>query len=82
MGNSKIDELGRISLPVELRKRYGWDKKDTLALYFVDQNTLILQLSEKYPGPRCVFCGATESARNVNGKDVCGECLERFKAVD
>ena len=47
MGSRTIDELGRILLPNELRAKYGWDTGDTLALYYVDNNTLMLQLSEK-----------------------------------
>ena len=48
MGSRTIDELGRILLPNELRAKYGWDAGDTLALYYVDNNTLMLQLSEKH----------------------------------
>ena len=48
MGSRTIDELGRILLPNELRTKYGWDAGDTLALYYVDNNTLMLQLSEKH----------------------------------
>jgi len=47
IGSRTIDELGRILLPNELRAKYGWDEGDTLALYYVDENTLMLQLSEK-----------------------------------
>ena len=65
----QIDELGRIVLPNELRAKYGWEAKDTLSLYCVDSNTIMLQLAEKNPGQKCIFCGATEEAGTVNGKD-------------
>jgi len=79
IGTRVIDELGRIVLPSELRKKYGWGERDTLSMYHVDDNTLMLQLAEKYPGAKCVFCGTTEVAMAINGKDVCCGCLEKIK---
>jgi len=75
-----IDELGRVVLPSELRKKYNWGVGDSLSLYYVDSNTLMLQLAEKYPGQKCVFCGTTEATKTINGKDICGKCTEDIKA--
>ena len=71
-----IDELGRIVLPIEVRKECGWEVKDTLYVSYSDNNTVVLQLAEKFSGPRCVFCGTDETAKSVRGKDICGRCLE------
>ena len=79
IGTRTIDELGRIVLPSEIRAKFGWGERDKLNLYYVDNNTLMLQLVEKYPGAKCVFCGTTEVAKTVNGKDICGGCLESIK---
>ena len=76
-----VDELGRIVLPSELRAKYGWGEKDKLSLYYVDSNTLMLQLEEKYPGQKCVFCGTTEAAKTHKGKDICECCLEEIKVA-
>jgi len=43
----KIDELGRIVLPSQLRKELGWSAGDSVVVYCVDKNTVILQTSEK-----------------------------------
>ena len=75
MGTRAIDELGRIVLPSELRAKFGWGEKDKVTMYYVDNNTLMLQLAEKYPGQKCVFCGDTEAAKNFKGKDICQKCL-------
>jgi len=48
----KVDELGRIVLPIELRRTLGIDEKDPLEIY-VDQEKIILKKYE----PACVFCG-------------------------
>ena len=71
-----IDELGRIVLPIEVRKKLGWEMKDKLSISYADNNAVVLQLAEKYPGARCVFCGATEAARTHYGKDICESCLD------
>lgn len=61
LGTRKIDELGRVVLPSELRAKFGWGEKDSLAMYYVDDNTLMIQLAEKYQRQRCVFCGTIEA---------------------
>ena len=78
----KIDELGRIVIPTESMKMMGWDRRDSLLLTFdKESGEATLKISEKYPGPRCVFCGASESKLNKNGKDICGECIDRIKEI-
>jgi len=75
LGTRTIDELGRVTLTSEIRAKFGWGEKDTVTLYYVDNNTLMLQLAEKYPGQKCVFCGTTEAAKTFKGKDICENCL-------
>jgi len=43
---SKVSELGMIDLPVEQRRKLGWETKDKVALYHTD-NMVILKLAEK-----------------------------------
>jgi bifunctional DNA-binding transcriptional regulator/antitoxin component of YhaV-PrlF toxin-antitoxin module len=45
IGTKTIDELGRILLTREIRARFGWGERDTLDMFFVDNNTLMLQLA-------------------------------------
>ena len=75
----KIDELGRIVLPSEIRSKYGWGSGDSLSLYKADDETLVLKLDRKHPGHRCVFCGTSEVARTINGNDICADCIEVIK---
>ncbi len=67
----KVDELGRIVIPKELRKTLGIQEKDPLEIY-VDAEKIILQKYE----PACIFCGSADNAENYKGKIICGECLE------
>lgn len=76
----KIDELGRIVLPIELRRTMGIDKKDPIEI-LVDGDQVVLKRYE----PVCVFCGNKDNVQRFHGKIVCGECVtnmfENAKAI-
>lgn len=65
----KVDELGRVVIPIELRRTLGIDEKDALEIY-VDNEKIILKKYE----PACVFCGNADDIQNYRGKNVCKEC--------
>ncbi|MGI6065933.1 MAG: AbrB/MazE/SpoVT family DNA-binding domain-containing protein [Bacillota bacterium] len=65
----KVDELGRVVLPIELRRTLGIDEKDALEIY-VDNEKIILKKYE----PACIFCGSAEDVQNFMGKNVCRQC--------
>ncbi|MFW6035262.1 MAG: AbrB/MazE/SpoVT family DNA-binding domain-containing protein [Halothermotrichaceae bacterium] len=69
----KIDNLGRIVLPKELRNTMNIDKKDPMEIY-VDKDTVILK---KYQ-PACIFCGNADEVFEYKGKVICKECLEKM----
>ncbi|WP_010501384.1 AbrB/MazE/SpoVT family DNA-binding domain-containing protein [Paenibacillus elgii] len=66
----KVDELGRVVLPVELRRTLNISEKDALEI-FVDSERIILK---KYQ-PACIFCSSAENASHFKGKVVCKACL-------
>ena len=70
----KIDELGRIVLPIELRRTMNIAVKDSLEI-FVDGDSIILK---KY-SPSCIFCGQTEGILTFKGKNVCADCKRYIK---
>ena len=70
----KVDELGRVVLPIELRRSLNIEEKDALEIY-VDGNTVILK---KYD-PDCIFCGNARDVVNYKGKNICPECLAELK---
>lgn len=72
----KLDELGRVVLPVELRRKLSIDVKDTLELK-VDGGYVIL---EKYK-PKCLFCKSTENLAVKKGKNICRNCLNALKTL-
>ena len=69
----KIDELGRIVLPIELRNKMDINTKDSVEI-LVDNDKIILK---KYQ-PCCVFCGNADNVTMFKGKLVCRDCIEEM----
>lgn len=72
----KVDELGRIVLPIELRRTLDIDIKDPIEI-FVDDNYIILKKYE----PACIFCGNAKNIKVIAGKNVCSDCIEELKQL-
>ena len=72
----KVDELGRIVLPKELRKAMGIEIRDALEI-FTDNERIILQ---KYQ-PSCIFCNNADDVVYFQDKRVCKECLSKLKSL-
>ncbi len=70
----KVDELGRIVLPIELRRTLDIKEKDSLEI-FTEGETVILKKYE----PACVFCSNSKDVINFKGKNICKECLKDIK---
>ena len=70
----KVDELGRIVLPIELRRTLNIDIKDPVEI-FVDGDSIMLK---KYD-PACIFCGSSDNVRQVRGKNICAACIEELR---
>jgi len=65
----KVDELGRVVIPIELRRTLDIEDRDALEIY-VDGDHIILKKYE----PTCIFCGSVEEVHVFKGKNVCKEC--------
>ena len=70
----KIDELGRIVLPIEIRNTMNINSKDAIEI-FVDEDKIILKKYE----PACIFCGNADDVIMFNSKLICRECVEKIK---
>ena len=68
----KVDELGRVVIPIELRRTLCIEEKDALEIY-VDSDRIVLRKYE--PACSCVFCGNADEVTNFKGKNVCNECM-------
>lgn len=70
----RVDELGRVVIPIELRRTLDIAEKDALEIY-VDGEHIILKKYE----PACIFCGQAKDVAQYKGKNICSKCLEELK---
>jgi len=68
-----MDSLGRIVLPIELRRSMNIECGDSVEI-FVDEGCIVLK---KYQ-PSCIFCDGMEDIRIFHGKNVCKSCAEKL----
>ena len=74
----KVDELGRVVLPIELRRNMGIEIKDSLEI-FVEENTIILKKYE----PADIFTGSMDDLIDYKGKKVSKQSiLEQTKKLE
>ena len=73
----KVDELGRVVIPIELRRTLGIDVKDSLEIY-VDSEKIILKKYE----PACIFCGNADHVKHHKGRIICNECIGNLAAAE
>jgi len=72
----KVDDLGRIVLPIELRRVLDIAERDELEI-FVEGDRIVLQKYE----PACVFCGSAPNLKSYRGKNVCVQCIKTMAEV-
>lgn len=73
----KVDELGRIVLPKELRKVLDINIKDPLEIFTEGKNIIL----KKY-NPGCVFCGNMNNVVRFRENNICSDCLEEIKNTE
>ncbi len=71
-----MDALGRVVIPIELRRNMAINTDDSLEI-FVDDNYIMLKKYE----PACIFCGSNDDIKQVHGRNVCGSCIAEMKKL-
>ena len=66
----KVDELGRIVLPMEIRRIMGISERDALVIS-LNENEIVIRKYE----PICLFCGNNRNLREFRGKTICTDCI-------
>jgi AbrB family transcriptional regulator, transcriptional pleiotropic regulator of transition state genes len=72
----RIDELGRIVIPIEIRKRFGLAEKDPLEISVKDETILLSR-----PQSACVFCGKSSAVEEHRGRSVCRSCIAELASA-
>ena len=73
----KVDELGRVVIPIEIRNKFDIAEKDPIEIY-VDGSSIVLKKYE----PNCVFCGNTKNLITYKDRLVCSKCSEKLAALN
>jgi AbrB family transcriptional regulator, transcriptional pleiotropic regulator of transition state genes len=71
-----IDDLGRIVIPIEIRKRFALGEKDPLEISVKDD---VILLSK--PHTVCVFCGRRSTLQEHRGRSVCRTCIAELASA-
>ena len=73
----KMDELGRVVIPIEIRNQFNIVEKDPIEIY-VDGSSIILKKYE----PNCIFCGNSKNLISYKDKLVCTKCAQKLSDLD
>ena len=69
----KLDELGRVVIPIEIRNQFNIAEKDQIEIY-VDGSSIVLKKFE----PNCIFCGNTKNLLEYHDKLICKDCSKKI----
>jgi transcriptional pleiotropic regulator of transition state genes len=72
----KVDELGRMVLPSELRKRFRIHEGDHLAIHVEDERIVLTKVETG-----CVFCDSTEGVVDYREKLICSPCMSAIRDI-
>lgn len=70
----KVDRLGRVVIPIELRRSLDIEEKDALEIFIEGENIIL----KKY-APACIFCGQAKDITSFKGKNICPACLKELQ---
>lgn len=73
----KVDELGRVVIPIEIRNKFDIAEKDPIEIY-VDGSSIILKKYE----PNCIFCGNNKGLTSYKDRLVCSKCAEKISGLE
>ena len=72
----RVDDLGRIVLPIELRRTLDIAERDELEI-FMENDRIVLQKYE----PACIFCSSARGLNSFRGKNVCADCAKNIGSL-
>lgn len=72
----RVDELGRIVIPIELRNKLKIAEKDPIEI-FVDGSSIVLKKYEE----TCVFCGSNKNVVEYKEKLICTKCAQNISTM-
>jgi AbrB family transcriptional regulator, transcriptional pleiotropic regulator of transition state genes len=65
----RVDDLGRIVVPVEVRRSLNWEPGDEIQISWSGTT-----VSLRKPTDQCLICSKSEGLHKVNGENICLSC--------
>ena len=72
----KVDELGRVVIPIEIRNQFNIMEKDPIEIY-VEGSSIVLKKFQ----PNCIFCGDTQDLISYHDKLICKKCANKISTL-
>ena len=72
----KVDELGRIVLPVEMRRLLNISEKDALEISLENEAIVVRKHHSE-----CVFCNSVRDVQEFKGRNICAEYIKKIKEI-
>ena len=72
----RVDELGRVVIPKEIRNKLEISEKDPIEIY-VEGKSIVLKKIED----NCIFCGNNKNLISYKDKLICKKCLENLQTT-
>jgi len=72
----RVDELGRVVIPIEIRNKFDISEKDPIEIY-VDGSSIVLRKVE----PNCIFCGNSKNLNSYRDKLICTKCAKKISEI-
>ena len=73
----RVDELGRVVIPIEIRNQFNIVEKDPIEIY-VEGSSIILKKFE----PNCIFCGSTKDLLTYEDRLICKKCSRKIGKLE
>ncbi len=71
----RVDDLGRIVIPMELRRTLGINVKDPVAIFVEGERIILTKHKDS-----CAICGATDvETTKIKNRPVCADCVSTIK---
>ena len=71
----RIDELGRIVLPAEMRRVFNINEKDAVEIFTKDDMIVLKKWDSA-----CIFCGSSNDLKVFKDKNICSKCAKDLKS--
>ncbi len=72
----RVDELGRVVIPIEIRNQFDIVEKDPIEIYVEGSNIVLKKFA-----PNCIFCGNSQDLLSYNDKLICKKCANKISAL-